>query len=244
MNSLKHRLERIEVEERVAIPTLDGSAVAETVTVKVPAWRDPKDGEVYLDGEATAILDRVKARHMGLLTPEELKQLRLRLRLTQKEVSELLQIGEKTWTRWESGRERPSRSINILLSGLNDGRLDVAYLQSLRHRRGHWAQLAADAGAGPVVLDWSEKLRSSLAMEGRGHLGDLPPQPPRAISVPTARPAKSSAAPAKTTFLGSWLHVGQHAKHQFLIKCVTVAARVSPSELSRTPSETTPGVCS
>jgi putative zinc finger/helix-turn-helix YgiT family protein len=131
MNTFQDRRERIEIEEDVAIPTLDGNGVAETIKVKVPAWRDPKDGEVYFDGEGLRILDRAKARHMGLLTPEQIKKLRERLGLTQKQLSELLQIGEKTWTRWESGRERPSRSINVLLCALNDGRIDVPYLRNL-----------------------------------------------------------------------------------------------------------------
>ena len=148
MKGFKERLERIEVEEPVHIPTLDGGGIAETVKVKVPAWRDPKDGEVYLDTEATTILDKVKARHMGLLTPEQIKALRKRLGLTQPQISELLQIGEKTWTRWETGRERPSRSINVLLFALNDGKLDVAYLRSVARRRNDWAsQLAGLAVA-------------------------------------------------------------------------------------------------
>ena len=152
MKTFKDRLERIHVEEPVNIPTLDGTGIAETVTVKVPAWRDPKDGEIYLDTEATAILDKVKARRMGLLTPEQIKALRERLELTQKQISELLQIGEKTWTRWETGRERPSRSINVLLSTLNDGKIDVCYLQSLVRQRNGWAtqlRQAADSRRNP-----------------------------------------------------------------------------------------------
>lgn len=98
---------------------------------------------IYLDTEATAILDKVKARHMGLLTPEQIKALRKRLGLTQPQISELLQIGEKTWTRWETGRERPSRSINVLLFALNDGKLDAAYLRSVARRRNDWASQAA-----------------------------------------------------------------------------------------------------
>jgi len=65
MKGFKERLEKIQVEEPVHIPTLDGGGIAETVNVKVPAWRDPKDGEIYLDTEATAILDKVKARHIA-----------------------------------------------------------------------------------------------------------------------------------------------------------------------------------
>ena len=61
--------ERVEVEELVAIPTLDGEGIAERVPVKVRAWRNPKDNEIYLDGEALAELDRVKARHTGIMPP-------------------------------------------------------------------------------------------------------------------------------------------------------------------------------
>lgn len=145
MSAFKTRLERVEIEEPVHIPTLDGTGIAETIPVKVMAWRDRKDGEIYFDTEAAAVLDKVKARHMGLLTPEQIKALRRRLGLTQPQISELLQIGEKTWTRWETGRDRPSRSINVLLFALNDGKLDVAYLRSVARRRQEWAAGIADA---------------------------------------------------------------------------------------------------
>ncbi|HRZ92418.1 MAG TPA: helix-turn-helix domain-containing protein [Candidatus Paceibacterota bacterium] len=146
---MKERLERIEVEEPVHIPNLDGIGIAETIQVKVPAWRDPKDGEVYLDAEATAMLDKVKARHMGLLLPEQIKALRKRLGLTQPQISEMLQIGEKTWTRWETGRERPSRVINVLLFALSDGKLDAGYLHSVARRRSDWAVPLAERPCAP-----------------------------------------------------------------------------------------------
>lgn len=149
MKGFKERLERIEVEEPVHIPTLNGSGIAETIQVKVPAWRDPKDGEVYLDTEATAILDKVKARHMGLLTPDQIKALRKRLGLTQPQICELLQTGEKTWTRWETGRERPSRMSNVLLYALNDGKIDVAYLRSVARRRSDWPLRLAERPSAP-----------------------------------------------------------------------------------------------
>lgn len=95
------------------------------------------------------MLDKAKARHMGLLTPEQIKALRKRLGLTQPQISELLQIGEKTWTRWETGRERPSRSINVLLFALNDGKLDAAYLRSVARRRNDWATRLAEGHCAP-----------------------------------------------------------------------------------------------
>lgn len=128
-NPIEKRLERIEVDEPVDIPNADGTAIAQTITVKVPAWRDPKDGEVYLDADSIAAIDKAKARHFGVLAPQELATLRRRLGATQKDIGEALQIGEKTWSRWETGRERPSRSMNLLLMALNEGKIDLAYLR-------------------------------------------------------------------------------------------------------------------
>ena len=124
---------KITTRVPVKIPTLDGKRIAETVEVEVTAYRNPADGEIYLDGEALEVLDNVKARHMGLLLPDGIKELRERLDLTQKQISELLQIGEKTWTRWETGRERPSRSMNLLLQAVYDGKVDVNYLRIMRN---------------------------------------------------------------------------------------------------------------
>lgn len=115
----------------VHIPTLANDGVAEIIEVEVDAWKDA-DGEIYLTGEAEEHIDAIKARHMGLMSPEQIRELRQMLDLTQKQISHLLQLGEKTWTRWESGRERPSRSMNILLNALMDGRIDACYLRN-RH---------------------------------------------------------------------------------------------------------------
>ena len=80
------------------------------------------------------MLDDVQARHMGLLTTDEIKAVRTKLGATQKELSELLQIGEKSWTRWETGRDRPSRSMNVLLLALVDGRIDLRWLEGQKKR--------------------------------------------------------------------------------------------------------------
>jgi DNA-binding transcriptional regulator YiaG len=114
----------------VHVPTIDGSAIAETIEVEVEAYKNPNDGEIYLTGEGLEKIDEVKSRHMGLLLSEEIKELREQLGITQKKMAELLQIGAKSYCRWESGRERPSRSLNLLLAALSDGRIDVAYLES------------------------------------------------------------------------------------------------------------------
>jgi DNA-binding transcriptional regulator YiaG len=132
MNDPMKNWKKIHTKVPVQIPNPDGKGIADTVEVEVAAYQNPKDGEIYLDGDALEVLDNTKARHMGLLLPESIKDLRKHLELTQKQISDLLQIGEKTWTRWETGRERPSRSMNLLLQAVYDGKVDINYLQIMR----------------------------------------------------------------------------------------------------------------
>lgn len=124
-------LERTISREPVYIPSADGESIAETLWVDVPVWRDPTTKTIFLDDEARKRLEAIKARHLGLLGPQQLKQLRQTIGLTQQDMAKLLQLGQRSWTRWETGRERPSRSMNVLLCALYDGRIDVNYLMKL-----------------------------------------------------------------------------------------------------------------
>jgi DNA-binding transcriptional regulator YiaG len=130
-DTLEQEFETVWIDAPVYIPTEDGESIAETIIHRVQARKSRNTGEIFLDGRALVELDKVKARHMGLLTPDQIKELRERLDMTQKEISKLFQIGSKTWTRWESGHERPSRSINLLLHSLWDGMVTVPYLQTM-----------------------------------------------------------------------------------------------------------------
>src|SRR5438067_2003631 len=109
------------VDIAVKIPGVDGRTV-ETRTVTVPVTVDSETGELLLSQDAIQLIENEKARYMGLLLPDEIRGLRERHGLTQKAMAQLLQIGEKSYTRWESGRVRPSRVINVLLRLLYDGR--------------------------------------------------------------------------------------------------------------------------
>ena len=115
--------EAVPVTEDVPICNADGS-VREVIKVDVGGRRGP-DGEIYLDGDALAKLDQVKARYEGVMLPADIKRLRERFGLSQTEISNALGLGGKTWTRWESGRERPSRSLNNMLVFLHNGKLTL-----------------------------------------------------------------------------------------------------------------------
>lgn len=129
--STKSEVELTDFE--VAIPNADRTAITETVTIRVPIRRDRETGEEILTTEALELIEETQARYMGLLLPGEIKDLRKGLGLTQREFGELLQVGEKTASRWETGRGRPSRSLNVLLCALRDGQLPRYYLEELRN---------------------------------------------------------------------------------------------------------------
>jgi DNA-binding transcriptional regulator YiaG len=112
----------------VLVPNLDGTEVAERVNVKIPLeWNEELEVWV-LTPEAHRIIEDTKARHMGLLLPAEFKELRERFKLSQKEMGELFQAGEKSWTRWETGKQRPSRMVSLLVRALYEGEISINYL--------------------------------------------------------------------------------------------------------------------
>jgi hypothetical protein len=63
------RLEPLEFEEAILLPMTDGASRTSSIRVRVPAWRDPKDGDIYYDGDSLRQLDEAKARAMGLQRP-------------------------------------------------------------------------------------------------------------------------------------------------------------------------------
>ena len=123
---------KLSAEVTIRIPNLNRDGIAETHTLRVPVSLDPHTGEEMLTAEAIDRIETAKARYMGLLQPSEIKKLRERLGLTQKQISELLQSGEKSWTRWETGKARPSRMVNVLLRLVYEGKVLVSDLTALR----------------------------------------------------------------------------------------------------------------
>jgi DNA-binding transcriptional regulator YiaG len=131
----------------ICVPSADGESVASRVSVMVPMTWDETINEWLLTPGAMDEIECVKARHMGLLPANEIRALRERLGLTQGEIAELLKIGAKTWTRWESGRQRPSQSLNLLLRALQTGVITPYMLQQLGAPQIDWTQATEAAAA-------------------------------------------------------------------------------------------------
>ena len=106
--------------------------VVETIQVEVIA-----DGEDdYLTPESSALIERVRARHMGLMMGEDIKTMRARLGITQKELTDLLQCGEKSLSRWENGRGQPTGLVNTMLRLLDEGYIAPSSLRAVQGPRG------------------------------------------------------------------------------------------------------------
>lgn len=77
-------------------------------------------GEEFLTTASSELIERTRARHMGFLHGKDIRDLRKRLNLTQDAFAKLLDCGEKSIPRWESGRGLPSGIVNKLMRLLYD----------------------------------------------------------------------------------------------------------------------------
>jgi putative zinc finger/helix-turn-helix YgiT family protein len=109
--------------QREIYPT-EGEYITEIVhdgrsyTVTLPSlrtFRCRNCGEVVLDTEASEQITQAFRRQAGLLTPEEIRQNRKKLDLTQEELAERLGIAEATLSRWENGWQIQQRSLDKLM---------------------------------------------------------------------------------------------------------------------------------
>jgi len=130
------------------IPDSEGEIVRR-VRIKVPVAWDEDLGVWMMTPEAHRLVEEAKARELGIIMPEEMKAMRMRFGLTQAQMGALLQVGGKSWTRWESGKYRPSRVISLLIRAVADGHLSADYLRG--------KPLAAASARRPVsgAFEWS-----------------------------------------------------------------------------------------
>jgi len=105
--------------------------VVETVEVEVTLC----NGDEFLTPESSALIDSVRARHLGLMTGKDIKAMRERLKLSQRELTDLLQCGEKSLSRWENGRGQPTGLVNTMLRLLDEGFIAPASLRAVQGAR-------------------------------------------------------------------------------------------------------------
>jgi putative zinc finger/helix-turn-helix YgiT family protein len=79
-----------------------GADVVE-LDVRLPVRKCRKCGFEFLDEEAEDLRHEAVCRHLGVLTPAEIKALREKLGLSRAEFARLTRLGEATIARWERG---------------------------------------------------------------------------------------------------------------------------------------------
>ncbi len=95
----------------------------ESITFDMPGWYCNQSGERIFIGEDMKLSDRMlnklKARHEGLLEPDEIKRIRKKLDLTQTVAGEIIGGGPRAFQKYETGELLPSRAISSALRLLN-----------------------------------------------------------------------------------------------------------------------------
>ena len=96
-------------------------------------------GERFLTPEqaralSVAVKNQVRSE-LGLLSPEEIVEIRKKLGLSQSDLEHLLGLGSKVVTRWETGRVVQNKTADITLRLLDISPDNLTSLQKMLQRR-------------------------------------------------------------------------------------------------------------
>ena len=72
-------------------------------------------GEEILPYALNKAIDLEATKRQGLLTPEEIRQVRQRTGLSAVDMAYLLGVGDKTYTRWETGKSIQNKGNDTLI---------------------------------------------------------------------------------------------------------------------------------
>jgi putative zinc finger/helix-turn-helix YgiT family protein len=137
-----------------------------TIVVADATWQHcSRCGEAVLPYELNKALDREAMKRQGLLMPEEIREVRKRTGLSAVDMAYLLGVGEKTYTRWETGRSIQNKGNDTLIRLLDANADAFASIQAER-------QPNREATIAQYVQELKQfKSGNSLAMAAHG--GDL-----------------------------------------------------------------------
>jgi putative zinc finger/helix-turn-helix YgiT family protein len=90
-----------------------------------------KCGDVTLDDRAMSAIETARRGALGILSPDKIRAFRMSLQKTQGAMSALLGIGEKTYTRWESGAYIQSEAFDRYLRLLMENDENLVLLQRI-----------------------------------------------------------------------------------------------------------------
>jgi len=130
-------MKTVKIEKKVAIKDSNGR-VRTIVTVELNGEVDELSGETFIPATELMKIDKAKVKAANIMLPEEIKALRLRYEKTQEEMCAIMGLGNRTWTRWESGAIVPNASTCRTLFLLRDGKISLEDLCQQRSRCEDW----------------------------------------------------------------------------------------------------------
>lgn len=104
-----------------------------TMFVPDATWHECENcGEQMIPAVLSDRLADLAMLRQGLLLPAQIKAIREKLGLTQTHMAERLGVGEKTYTRWESGRSIQNKSSDNLIRAMDRSPEQFAKIEAQR----------------------------------------------------------------------------------------------------------------
>lgn len=107
------------------------------LTAVVPVWKCSDCGESYTAEGAERRQNIEISAYLGRMRPTEIKRLRERAELNQREFADAIGVGSATLKRWELGEVVPSKNLNRLLITFEQ-ELDAREMGNVPPRTSRW----------------------------------------------------------------------------------------------------------
>lgn len=149
-----------------------------TMVVADAAWLECENcGQQMIPAALNRKLEELSMTRQGLLLPSQIKAIREKLGLSQTAIAERLGVGEKTYTRWESGRSMQNKSSDNLIRLMDRSPEQFAVIEAQRNpertlkiadyfgqlgRQQGESQLAMAAHDADLDVETAERVREAL----------------------------------------------------------------------------------
>jgi putative zinc finger/helix-turn-helix YgiT family protein len=101
------------------------------LTARVPVWTCDKCGHAYTEGDAEDLRHEVVCRHLGVLSPTQVRAVREKYGMSQSEFAKATGFGLASVKRWETGALIQNQSTDRLLRLLATDRSIIGKLAGL-----------------------------------------------------------------------------------------------------------------
>ena len=155
-----------------------------TIEIEDATWEHCHScGEDFIGDELSQAISATRYQRLGLLTPDQIREVREKTGLSAVEMSQLLNAGEKSFTRWENGKSIQNKSTDTLIRLIDQHPELFAEINAQRSPKrqslvnNYFENLSSFKGANEHALAaHGEPLSSRVCQQLRGRLLHLQKQ--------------------------------------------------------------------